>query len=165
VRDWHVSKYWASTTGSVLTVTQIVLWIARGGGDIRWLALTGIVMWWVAVVFALVPIFRLKRRGGVTKGESYVKTTVLVDSGMYAVVRHPQFISWPMFNIALMLITQDWLVVGLGAVSILLFCLDFRKADASDIDKFGDAYRDYMELVPGWNPILGAWRWLRRRAL
>jgi protein-S-isoprenylcysteine O-methyltransferase Ste14 len=117
----------------------------------------------VGVIFALVPIFQFKRRGGVARGESYVKTTVVVDAGLYAIVRHPQFISWPMFSVALMLMTQQWVVVALGGASILLFCLDFRGVDDEEIAKFGDAYRDYMRRVPGWDPVVGLWRWSRRR--
>jgi protein-S-isoprenylcysteine O-methyltransferase Ste14 len=164
MRDWQWRKYWASAAGGVLLLTQIALWIAWGGGDVAWLALTGVALWVVGVVFALVPILQFKRRGGVAKGESYVKTTVIVDSGVYAVVRHPQFISWPMFSVALMLMTQQWLVVVLGALSILLFCLDFRTVDERELAKFGDAYRDYITRVPGWNPLVGIWRWFRRKA-
>jgi protein-S-isoprenylcysteine O-methyltransferase Ste14 len=122
-----------------------------------------VTLWCVGVAFAWVPIFQFKRQGGVAKGESYVKTTVLVDTGLYAIVRHPQFVSWPMFSIAVALIVQRWPVAALAAASIVLFCLDFRKMDASDTDKFGDAYREYMERVPGWNPIAGVWRWMRRK--
>ena len=142
---------------------QVVLWIAYGSGDIRWLTLSGIALWSVGVIFAWVPILQFKRQGGVAAGESYVKTTVLVDTGIYAIVRHPQFISWPMFSVALMLMTQLWLVAALGIVSIVLYCRDFRMVDANAIDKFGDAYRDYMERVPGWNPAAGVWRWVERR--
>lgn len=163
MRDWQWKEYWASTAGSILAVAQVVLWVIWGSGDITWLALVGIALWWVGVVFAWVPIFQFKRQGGVAKGESYIKTSVLVDTGIYAIVRHPQFISWPMFSIAVMLIVQHWLVVALGAAAIVLFCLDFRKVDAADIAKFGDAYRDYMERVPGWNPTAGVWRLVRRK--
>lgn len=47
--------------------------------------------------------------------------------------------------------------------SSVLFCKDFREVDSSDIAKFGDAYRDYMERVPGWNPVAGVWRWIREK--
>ncbi len=162
MRDWQWKEYWASTAGSVLTVAQVVLWIVNGSGEVRWLALLGVALWSVGVIFSWVPIIQFKRQGGVAKGESYVKTTVLVDTGIYAIVRHPQFISWPMFSVALMLIVQSWLVVALGVVSIALYVQDFSKVDAMNIDKFGDAYRDYMERVPAWNPVAGVWRWARR---
>lgn len=163
MRDRQWTEYWASSLGSAFIVAQFVLWIIRGSGDLRWLVYVGIALWCVGVVFAWVPIFQLKRRGGVARGESYVKTTVLVDTGIYGIVRHPQFLSWPMFSVALMLMAQQWIVVVLGAASLGLCWLDFRKVDSIDVEKFGDAYRDYMQRVPGWNPVAGLWRWVRRR--
>ena len=163
MRDWQLKKYWASTIGTVLTLAQVALWVVYGSGRIGWLTIVGVVLWCLGVIFAWVPIFQFKRCGGVAKGDSYVKTTVLVDTGLYAIVRHPQFISWPMFSVAIALIVQRWPVSVLGGLSIVFFCLDFRKADAANIEKFGDVYREYMERVPGWNPVAGVWRWMRRR--
>jgi len=165
VRDWQLKKYWASGTGTVLILAEIALWVVYGSGDIGWLTILGVVLWCLGVVFAWVPIFQFKRQGGVAKGDSYVRTTVLVDTGIYAIVRHPQFVSWPMFSVAVALIVQRWPVSVLAGVSIVLISLDFRKADASNIGKFGDSYREYMERVPGWNPVLGLWRWVRRKTV
>ncbi|MGD8545779.1 MAG: hypothetical protein PVH12_06340 [Candidatus Bathyarchaeota archaeon] len=48
---------------------------------------------WTLLVFSLVIILlaggEFRKKGGAPKGESIVHTTVLVDSGVYAVVRHP----------------------------------------------------------------------------
>lgn len=155
-------EYLASTIGSVLVVAQLILFIIWGTGDVGWLTYVGFVLWWVGVIFAWVPIFQFKRQGGVAKGESYIRTTVLVDTGFYAIVRHPQFIAWPMFTVALMLLSQHWVVVALGVLSFPLLCVDFHKVDARNIEKFGDAYVEYAARVPGWNPVEGLWRLLRR---
>lgn len=163
--DWQWKRYWASSLGSALTVAQVVLWLLLGGGPVRWLVLCGVALWCVGVVFAWLPIIQFKRQGGVAKGDSYVKTTVLVDSGIYAIVRHPQFVSWPMFAVALMLMVQHWVVVVLGVASIALYVTDFRKVDALAVERFGEPYREYMARVPGWNPIAGVWRLLRRGAV
>ena len=59
------------------------------------------------MVFAVLPILTLRRQGGVAKGQSYMKTTTLVDTGIYAIVRHPQGgTAWLLFNLATMLIAQ-----------------------------------------------------------
>lgn len=163
MRDSQWKKYWASTAGTVLTLAEVALWIAFGSGNVTWLVIIGVVLWCMGIVFAWVPIFQFKRQGGVAKGDSYVKTTVLVDTGLYAIVRHPQFISWPMFSVAVVLIVQRWSVLGLAVASVVLFFLDFRKVDAKNVEKFGDAYREYMKRVPGWNPVLGVWRWTQRK--
>ena len=151
-------KWIASWMATGLVVGQIAL----GGGDIAWLRYTGFALWSLAAVFGWVPIYQFKKRGGVVKGDSYIKTTRLVDTGLYAVVRHPQFVAWPLMSVALALVSQHLAVVIMGAVAFVLACVDFRKADERNIEKFGEEYRVYMERVPGWNFIAGLWRWARR---
>jgi len=117
----------------------------------------------LSAIFGIAPIFILRNRGGVAKGQSYVKTTQLVDSSLYAIVRHPQYLAGMLFSIAMMLLAQHWVVILIGVVSTALFYLDTRDADQEGIEKFGDAYRDYMQRVPRMNFLLGILRIIRKR--
>jgi protein-S-isoprenylcysteine O-methyltransferase Ste14 len=154
--------YWASTVGSVLALVEVVLWPLLGFGDTAWLVLVGIALLAIGVIFVVVPVVQLKRQGDVAKGESFVNTTALVEGGLYAIVRHPQYVGLLTCIVAVMLIVQEWIVLLVGAVSTALLALDFRKVDADEGAKFGNAYLEYMSRVPGWNPMAGMWRWLRR---
>ena len=156
-------RWTASWIATGLTMLQIVLLIVLDAGDIVWLRYVGFALWALAAVFGWLPIFQFKRSGGVAKGDSYIKTTRLVDTGLYAIVRHPQFVAWPLMSVAVALVSQHMLVVAIGAVAFVLASLDFRKVDARNIEKFGEDYRAYMARVPGWNFVLGAWLWVRRR--
>ena len=128
------------------------------------LMIAGWVVWAVGVVFALVPILALRTRGGVPEGKSYMATTALVDTGIYAVVRHPQGgTAGILFNLALPLIGQHWLLVILGAVGMALIYLDMFRMDEACLEKFGQAYADYMQRVPRVNFVAGIVRLLRRR--
>jgi protein-S-isoprenylcysteine O-methyltransferase Ste14 len=122
----------------------------------------GWVVWAISVVFGWMPIFVLKRKGGVKKGKSYVATSVLVDSGLYSIVRHPQYTAGILWSLALILISQSWLVTAMGFVVILLLYLDILKADNYEVEKFGEEYIRYMKKVPRTNFILGIIRLLRR---
>jgi len=153
----------ASWIGTVLILVQIVLLFVLGAGGIDWLRYAGFALWALAAVFGWVPILQFKKSGGVAPGDSYVKTTRLVDTGLYAIVRHPQFVAWPLMALAVALISQHPAVIALGAVASAVFCLDFLAVDRMDAAKFGDQYRAYMERVPGWNFVAGVWRWVRRR--
>jgi len=85
----------------------------------------------------------------VAQGESYMKTMVLVDTGIYAIARHPQGgTAWLLINLGVMLIAQHWTSVVLGLASMGLVYADALKADQYCIEKFGDAYRRYMERMP-----------------
>ncbi len=153
-----------SSIAGVLTVAQIVLafFLHRPGPEaLEW---AGWVCLWTSAIFGWLPIITFRRRGGVAKGESYIKTTVLVDTGIYAIVRHPQGgTAWLLINLGVMLIAQHWTSVLLGLASLVLVYLDIFKADQYCIEKFGDAYKRYMERVPRVNLVAGIIRLVQRR--
>ncbi len=156
---WVWIAFWLATG---LIIGQLVLLIVLGESEIAWLRYAGFALWALAAVFGWVPIYQFKKSGGVAKGDSYIKTTRLVDTGLYAIVRHPQFVAWPLMSVALAFVSQHPVVVIMGAAAFVLGCLGFRNVDARNIDKFGDEYREYMQRVPGWNLIAGLWRRVAR---
>jgi protein-S-isoprenylcysteine O-methyltransferase Ste14 len=109
------------------------------------------------------PIITFRVKGGVPKGKSYIKTSVLVEVGVYSIVRHPQYLAGILFNLALILISQHWLIAILGVPAMILMYMDIQKADQHEINKFGDAYRLYMDRVPQINFILGIARQIQQR--
>ena len=148
----------------VLTVAQIILvfFFNQPGFEVlkwaRWICL------WTSGIFGMLPIITFRKKGGVAEGESYMKTTVLVDTGIYAIVRHPQGgTAWLLMNLGVMLIAQHWSSVVLGLVSMSLVYADAFKADQYCIEKFGDDYRRYMERVPRVSFVAGIIRLLRGR--
>jgi len=123
----------------------------------------GWVILWISAVFGCLPIFAFKKWGMVLEGKEYVHTTTLVDRGVYAILRHPQYLSFILVGLALPLIAQHWMVALLGAVVIVLTYLLILNEEKSSIEKFGDAYREYMRRVPRLNFLLGMVRWMGRR--
>jgi protein-S-isoprenylcysteine O-methyltransferase Ste14 len=125
------------------------------------LRVAGWVIWVLGTVFALVPIFTLRTRGRVPEGKSYMETTALVDTGIYAIVRHPQGgTAGILLSLALALIGQHWLLAVLAAVGMVLIYVDTFKADEACIDKFGGEYVRYMQQVPRVNFVAGILRLL-----
>jgi protein-S-isoprenylcysteine O-methyltransferase Ste14 len=152
-----------SSIAGVLTVAQIVLafFLHRPGSEaLEW---AGWICLWTSGVFGVLPIITFRRKGGVAAGESYMKTTVLVNTGIYAIVRHPQGgVAWLLISLGVMLIAQHWSSVALGTAAMMLVYLDTMKADQHCIEKFGDAYKRYMERVPRVNFVAGTIRLVRR---
>jgi len=149
---------------SALIVAQYVLaffiYKLPGLPALQWI---GWGIWVLSAIFGIAPIFILRRRGGVSKGKSYVETTHLVDTSLYAIVRHPQYLAGILFNVSMMLLAQHWLVVLLGLISAVLIYADIQAADREGIEKFGDEYRRYMQRVPQVNFLLGGVRLLQRK--
>jgi protein-S-isoprenylcysteine O-methyltransferase Ste14 len=163
----HGKKFVLSYLWSSLLVAQILLVFVFGMNNMDGLQLikfAGWIIWALSVIFGWLPIFILKKKGGVGKGKSYVHTSVLVDSGLYAIVRHPQYTAGILFSLALILISQTWLITAMGLVVIMLLYLDILNADKYEIQKFGDAYKRYMKKVPGTNFLLGVIRILRQKS-
>jgi len=149
---------------SVLIVAQYILaFFVFKLSDVKVLLWLGWGIWLLSIYFGFAPIFILRQKGGVAKGQSYVKTTRMVDTNLYAIVRHPQYVAGMLFSLALMLLSPHWPVIALGLVSITLIYLDIRGADQEGINKFGDEYRTYMQRVPRANFLLGIILWLKQR--
>jgi protein-S-isoprenylcysteine O-methyltransferase Ste14 len=124
---------------------------------------------WVLLMFSVIIIFlaggEFRKKGGAPKGKSIVRTTVLVDSGVYAVVRHPQYLGFILFVLALVLMSQHWLSVFSGVVGSALFYRDVLREEQMSVKKFGDDYKRYMQKVPRMNFVAGVIRLLQRRKI
>lgn len=115
----------------------------------------------ISAVFGWLPIHSFKERGGVPEGKSYLHTTVLVDTGIYSVVRHPQYLAGILLSLALALISQYWWNAVLLVPVVAGTLLDSGRADRRLVEKFGEDYRLYMERVPALDPVTGSLRLLK----
>jgi protein-S-isoprenylcysteine O-methyltransferase Ste14 len=146
-----------------LTVAEMILAQVVDGRflpTLRYLApLCGIVslglMFW--------PMFTLQRQGQAPPGENYMQATRLVEGGLFAVVRHPQYLGYMGLNLTFILIAQHWLVLLLGLAAIALFYRYARQEEKHLLAKFGRAYEAYMRRVPRFNLLLGIARLVRHR--
>ena len=123
----------------------------------------GWVIWAFGMVLVMMPIIIFPRRGGVAKGKAFVHTTRLVDTGIYAMVRHPQYLGGILaIFLATPLLYQHWLFVVLGVPGTILVYLGAKQEDDYLIQKFGDEYIHYMQSVPRMNILTGVVRQVRR---
>ena len=109
----------------------------------------------LSLVIGWLARFEFTKKGGVPVGKSYINTTVLVKSGIYAVVRHAMYTSGTVLFFALILISQHLLSVVFGAIPIVIFYADAWEEDKSLVVEFGEEYRGYMHKVPRVNIIIG----------
>lgn len=154
------------TLVTILFISQIVIgiYLVSGVSQIDVLAYAGVGLYaFSGLVFGGLPVFEFRRKGGVKKGESYIHTTQVVDTGIYSVVRHPQYVTFMLWAVAGMLLFQHWIIVLLGIPIFPLTYVDLIKADNDAVAKFGDDYRAYMKRVPRANFLLGIIRRFRKR--
>ncbi|MCU0644509.1 MAG: isoprenylcysteine carboxylmethyltransferase family protein [bacterium] len=140
-------------------ILSFVLYDKDGNSMIRnagWMVL------WLSAIFGWLPIFTFKKYGKVPKGKGYVHTTQLVDKGVYAIVRHPQYVAGILMAIAFFLIAQHWLIGALGVILIVIYYLSAFDEERATLEKLGEAYQNYMNRVPRFNFIAGLFKRFRR---
>ncbi len=153
------------TLTSVLFISQIIVgvYLLSDVSQIQILAYAGMGLYvFSGIVFGWLPVIEFRRKGRVGKGRSYIHTTQLVDTGIYSIVRHPQYVTFILWAIAGMLLFQHWLIILLGIPIVPLTYIDLIRADKDAMEKFGDDYKAYMKKVPRANFLLGIIRRFRR---
>ncbi|MFC2033831.1 methyltransferase family protein [Chloroflexota bacterium] len=128
------------------------------------LFIIGCIIWVFGMVLVMVPIVMFPRLGGVPQGKSFVNTTRIVDTGIYALVRHPQY-TGGIYSI--FITTVLWyphvLFAILSIIGIVVIYMSVKEEDKRLIEKFGNDYIAYMERVPGMNIFLGIARVMGRK--
>ena len=122
--------------------------------DIKVLWYIGWIFWIIGITLVILPYYYLY----------YGKVKVLIDSGIYAVVRHPLYLGWILgIFVATVFFYQHWLFVVIGIPGTASVYLISRQEEQLNIERFGDDYKRYMQKVPRMNLLAGIVRLLRRR--
>ena len=109
----------------------------------------------LSIYFAVAPVYVFKKKANVPKGKSYIHTKVIVDDGIFSIVRHPQYLSMLLVEIGLVLIVQHWLILILSIICFGLTYYGILIQDKILVRKFKEDYVKYMEKVPKTNFLLG----------
>jgi len=128
---------------------------------LSWLTNVGWLVLIISGVFGWLPIYEFKKHGGVPEDQSYIQTTRLVTSGVYGVVRHPQFLAGVLICLSMMLISQHPYSVVAGLIAGVTYAYEVLPADRRLVEKFGEPYQRYRERVPALNFIVGLIRLLQ----
>jgi protein-S-isoprenylcysteine O-methyltransferase Ste14 len=151
---------------TLLFISQIIvgLYLLSEVSQIEFLAYAGVALYVLSgIVFGMLPVMEFRKKGRVSRGKSYIHTSQLVETGIYSVVRHPQYVTFILWAFAGMLLFQHWSIVLMGIPIIPLTYIDLVRADKGLIEKFGEDYTAYMNTVPRANFLLGIIRQLRHR--
>jgi len=133
-------------------------------GTIGWLSACGAGALLLAPVFIFPPFFTLSRRGGVPPGKPYYETTRVVDRGVFAIVRHPQYLGYILLAVGFALLSQHPVTWALAAIAVACFVLYAGQEERECTRRLGQRYTDYRRRVPRFNFVLGLARLLVRRA-
>ena len=171
--DSKVSPSWSPTRREAVFVTiGTILFIAQMFVTFflyynEYSMTMSVIIGWILLVLGAILMFRpmmvLSRHGGVTEGESWMKTTKVVDRDIFGIVRHPIYTGWLVYIISLDFLSQYWVTLLLSIIPAILSFQFVNSEDASNLEKFGDDYREYQKQVPKMNFLIGVYRSWKRR--
>ena len=134
--------------------------VARGGN--RPAVIAGAIILLASLVFIFPPFYLLRKYGKAESGRPYYETTVLVQSGLYKYLRHPQYLGYMMLNIGFSLLSQHIIIVTMSALAIICLYLQTVEEEKYCLRYLGDSYIQYMKRVPRFNFLTGILRRLKR---
>lgn len=84
------------------------------------------------------------------------KKSVLATTGVYAWVRHPQYVGFVLVMFGFLLQWPTLLTAAMFPVLVVMYWRLARREEQEVLAQFGDAYARYMRNVPGYFPRLVA---------
>jgi protein-S-isoprenylcysteine O-methyltransferase Ste14 len=162
MKQWMKGGFLYYIAGALLVLVYSLLWFLDTPTGVQLLRYVGGAILVVGIILIILPRFVFRSKGKPEKEKDWVETTVVVDTGIYAVVRHPLYLGWLFMYVALILLSQHWLTVIIGIPGMVCVYLISRQEDQRLIEKFGDEYKDYMQKVPRMNLLVGIIRLVRQ---
>lgn len=141
--------------GILLIIAYLIPWFLDNSVYMKELWYTGWIIWIIGLVLLFLPMFVFRSKGKVMKESDWTKTTFLVDTGIYSVIRHPLYLGWILMYFAIILWNQHYLIMIIGIAGAICVYQISRQEDQLLIKKFGDDYLNYMKKVPRMNFFLG----------
>lgn len=147
-----------SAEGGCFVAQIVVCFLFYNSLGLHWLVYLG----WASLAVAMVVGWRARvafqMHGHIKDPRDWLHTSVVVDRGIYGLVRHPMYLSFMLISLGLVLLSQHWLNLALALALMGLLYNDMRREERSNLDKFGEAYERYIERVPRINIVLGVRR-------
>ena len=132
-----------------LIVINLPVWFADPGSPrqvISWILLL------LSIVVALVGFIQLVKRG--KPSGSFENTSIIVANGLYRYLRHPLYASLILGTWGVALKNPDLLSLVITLAATMCYYLTARVEEEEMLDKFGDAYREYIKHTKRFLPFI-----------
>jgi protein-S-isoprenylcysteine O-methyltransferase Ste14 len=149
--------FWLAVVSFVVLIAATLFVPARPAPLMRGVAL-GLVA--AGVVFAGLPVIQRRRRAVPAGGGD---GAALASDGLYAVVRHPQYLGFDLLAWGLATLALYWGTILPAIAFTAGLAVQARAEEDFLLERFGEAYRTYRHTVPRFGPLTGFVRYLRRR--
>ena len=137
------------------TIVLIITTQIFRGGINPYLRGIGVLVLLLAGVFIFTPLYLLSKNSNVKEGQSYVHARSVVNNGLYAITRHPQYLGYIFLGCGFALISQHYVTVLLAAISLICFNQQAIREEEYCLRQFGESYNYYLQQVPRFNIVNG----------
>jgi protein-S-isoprenylcysteine O-methyltransferase Ste14 len=148
-----------AAVGLIIYVTIFFFgWFCMPDKCILWLQILGMMIFIPACFFTISSFQVIAGFLNIIRQDERIlsrKPWILIDKGIFSIIRHPLYFGLSIWIVAMILIFQCIYVSILGLVGIICFYLSSVQEDKFNIKKFGHEYELYMMRVPRWNVIKG----------
>ncbi|HNR63295.1 MAG TPA: isoprenylcysteine carboxylmethyltransferase family protein [Thermotogota bacterium] len=103
------------------------------------------------LVVASLAAFTRNRSGG------------LIESGVYGIVRHPMYLGALLCFLSFFCFHPHGITLFLSLVNGVIVYGYIRQGEKQNMERFGEAYKQYMKKVPQINLLAGIYRRLKNR--
>ena len=158
--DLRPPKFFA-WLASLATAFTMLVNLLLDRGDNRYMRGAGAVVLAVAGILIFVPFVLLRKHGRGEDDETYMQTNAVVDGGLYALVRHPQYLGYMLPAAGFSLLSRQWLSVVLAGSGVACFYIQAVQEEEYCLRRLGEPYEEYLERVPAFNVVAGIVRLLR----
>jgi len=165
MKQWIKGRFLFLVASVLLVLAYLSLWVLDNPAGIGELRYAGWIIFAIGFILIFLPMFVFRRKGKVKKENDWTKTSVLVDTGIYSVVRHPLYLGWLLMYVAIIFWSQHWLTIIVGVLGATCVYLISRQEEEHLIRKFGDKYKRYMCSVPRMNLLAGTLRLVRGKMI
>jgi protein-S-isoprenylcysteine O-methyltransferase Ste14 len=122
---------------------------------------------WITLIFSFIILFQSRRNQKVAEQieNKIADSNILIEGGIYSVIRYPEYLGFKFLIIGLILISQHWISIFSGVIGITLFYLDIKNTDRkNNSETNSQGYREYINEVPMLNMIEGIQRFQQRKS-
>jgi len=107
----------------------------------------------IGIVFVVLSIITQTRK----------KEARIIQSGVYALVRHPMYFGAMCLFLAMALFLPHWIMILLSMLNLVVIFRFMITEERENLEKLGPEYKVYMEEVPRLNLLLGLMRALKQK--
>jgi protein-S-isoprenylcysteine O-methyltransferase Ste14 len=149
--------FWLAVASFVVLIGATQFVPARPAPLMRGVAVALLIL---AVVFAGLPFLQLRRHGVPLVGGH---TVAVAQQGLYAIVRHPQYLGYDFLTWGLAILALYWGTILPAIAFTAGLAMQARAEEEYLLERFGDDYRAYRRMVPRFGLLTGLVRFWRRR--